>query len=79
MYDHIMTTERLTVSFDDELARAVREAAASGAQNVSAWLAGAARRQLATRGLADVVAEWELQHGAFTADELAVARKRLNP
>lgn len=79
MYDQLMAIERLTVSFDDELALAVRAAADADAQNVSAWLANAARKQLAARGLADVVADWELQHGVFTADELAIARKRLNP
>ena len=74
-----MSTERLTVSFDDDLALAVRAAADSDERNVSAWLANAARRQLATRGLADVVAEWESQHGTFTAEELELARQRLNP
>lgn len=43
--------------------------------NVSAWLADAARRQLASRGLRDVVTEWESEHGAFSDDELAAARR----
>jgi hypothetical protein len=41
---------------------------------VSAWLADAARRQLATRGLRDVVAAWEREYGAFSDEELAAAR-----
>ena len=41
---------------------------------VSAWLADAARRQLANRGLRDVVAAWEREHGAFSDEELAAAR-----
>ena len=73
-YDHPMTVERLTVSIESELAIAVREAAEADEQNVSAWLADAARRQLATRGLRDVVAEWERDHGAFSDEELAAAR-----
>lgn len=77
-YDHDMTVERLTVSLESELAIAVREAADADEQNVSAWLADAARRQLATRGLRDVVAAWESEHGAFTTDELAAARKLVN-
>ena len=69
-----MTVERLTVSLESELAIAVRQAAGEDEQNVSAWLADAARRQLANRGLRDVVAAWEREHGAFSDDELAAAR-----
>ncbi len=73
-YDHVMTVERLTVSIETELAIAVRDAAEADKQNVSAWLADAARRQLTHRGLRDVVAAWEQEHGAFSDDELAAAR-----
>lgn len=76
-YDHAMSVERVTVSLESELAADVREAAAADAQNTSAWLADAARRRLATRGLRDVVAEWEATYGAFTDRELADARARL--
>ncbi len=72
-----MAVERLTVSLEAELAIAVRDAADADEQNVSAWLADAARRQLATRGLREVVAAWEQQHGAFTETELADARARI--
>ncbi len=73
-YDQLVSVERLTISIESELAIAVREAAEADEQNVSAWLAQAARRQLANRGLRDVVAEWEREHGAFSDEELAVAR-----
>lgn len=73
-YDPLVTVERLTVSIESELAIAVREAAEADEQNVSAWLADAARRQLATRGLRDVVAAWEREHGVFSDEELAAAR-----
>lgn len=69
-----MAVQRLTVSLESELAIAVREAADADGQNVSAWLADAARRQLANCGLRDIVAAWEHQHGAFSVDELAAAR-----
>ena len=72
-----MPVERLTVSFDAELAAAVREAATEDALNMSAWLADAARRRLATRVLGDVIAEWEALHGEFTPAELEQARTRL--
>ncbi len=72
-----MAVERLTVSLEAELAVAVRTAAEADEQNVSAWLAGAARRQLAARGLGQVIADWQAEHGAFTDDELSTARARL--
>ena len=73
----VMAVERMTVSLDAELAAAVREAAESDGHNVSAWLADAARRRLAARGLSDVVADWEAEHGAFTEAELEAATERL--
>lgn len=76
-YDLRMSVERLTVSLESDLADAVRDAAGADSMNVSAWLASAARRQLASRGLRDVVAEWESKHGRFSDVELAEARKRL--
>ncbi len=72
-----MPVERLTVSLESDLAEAVRDAAGADATNVSAWFADAARRQLAARGLRDVIAEWESQHGAFSDAELSAARRRL--
>ncbi len=73
----VVAVERITVSLDAELAAAIRDAAEADEQSVSAWLADAARRQLASRGLRDVIADWEVEHGAFTPDELAAARHRL--
>ena len=72
-----VSVERLTVSLETDLAAAVRDAAGADETSVSAWLADAARRQLASQGLRDVIGEWEAEHGAFTADELSVARARL--
>ena len=76
-YDPGVTVERLTISVDAELAEAVRQAARDDAQNLSAWLVEAARRRLATRGLRDVIVEWEAEHGTFSDSELADARTRL--
>lgn len=73
-YDPAMAVERLTVSLESELAIAIREAADADEQNVSAWLADAARRRLANRGLRDIVVAWEHEHGALSSDELAAAR-----
>lgn len=44
---------------------AARTAAEADDQNVSAWLAHAARRQLAARGLGEVIADRQAEHGAF--------------
>ena len=68
-----MNVTRLSVSFDDELARAVRRAAGRG--STSAWLADAARRKLRAEGLLRVVAEWEREHGALLDAELEDAER----
>lgn len=73
-----VSVERLTVSLESELADAVREAANEQSLNVSAWMAQAAYRELSSRGLREVVAEWEATHGSFTEKELAAARKKLH-
>jgi hypothetical protein len=45
--------------------------------SVSAWMTTAARRALLVNdGLAGV-AEWEAEHGPFTAEELEQARRRI--
>ena len=59
---------RFAISFDEDLARAVRKAA--GKQPTSAWLADAARRKLRAEGLLQVVRDWEAEHGEITPDEL---------
>ena len=72
-----MAVERVTISLERELAEAVRQAAEDDAQNLSAWLADAARRRMATRALRNVIADWELEYGTFSSEELADARRRL--
>ena len=67
----------MTISLDENLAEAVREAAEADALNLSAWISDAIRRRLASRGLRQVVAEWEAQHGFLTEEELSAARRRL--
>jgi hypothetical protein len=69
-----MTVARIAVSFDPELARAVRRAA--GNEPTSSWLADAARRKLRSKGLLAVVSSWEGQHGAITKAELRTAARR---
>jgi hypothetical protein len=74
-----MTVARFAISFDADLARAVRRAAKG--QPTSTWLADAARRKLRAEGLLDTVRDWEKEHGLLTEAELravaaAHARRR---
>lgn len=71
-----MTVHRFAISFDEELARAVRDAA--GDEPISTWLAHAAERRLRAEGLEGVVREWEQQHGDLTPAELKAAARRLS-
>lgn len=73
----LMAGRRLTFTLDPDLAGAVRAAARAEQITLSAWFTEVACRQLAARGLRDVVAEWESEHGAFSDAELAEARQRL--
>jgi len=77
MYDRAMVAERITISIDGQLAEALRDAAADDDMNVSAWASEAIEQMLNQRGLRAVIADWEAEHGAFTDEELAAARKRL--
>jgi hypothetical protein len=58
---------------DEDLLFEVRQAAEKEGATVSAWLAEAARRRVKMVGLAQLVAEWEAENGAFTEEELAEA------
>lgn len=69
-----MTVARFAVSFDEDLARAIKRAAKR--EPTSAWLADAARRKLRAEGLLKVVDEWEAEHGELTKKELAVAARK---
>lgn len=70
-----MTTSRLAISIDPELADQTRDAADGG--TVSGWLADAAERKLRAQGLKQVVADWEAEHGTLTTAERRRARRDL--
>ena len=70
-----MTTSRLAISLDAELAEQIRAAADGG--TLSSWLADAAERKLQAQGLREVVVDWEAEHGSFTAAERRRARREL--
>ena len=66
-----MAVVKRSVSIDAEVAAAAEEAAAEDGVSFSAWLSGAAHRQLLVREGLRGVAEWEKGAGALTPDELA--------
>lgn len=72
-----MTTSRLAVSLETDLAQQIRDAA--GSETISGWIADAAERKLRAQGLRGVVASWEDENGAFTDAERRRARRELQP
>lgn len=72
-----MKTEKLSISLERPLGGAVRAAARRKGEPVSAWLAEAARAKLRAEALAEFLDDWEREHGAFTADEIAKAERDL--
>lgn len=68
-----MPARKLSIALEAPVAEAAKEAAERRGMSLSAWLNEASRNALAIeRGLA-AVADWEGEHGALTAAELAEA------
>ena len=67
----------MSVSFDAELGDAIRSAATEAGKPLSSWLAEAAASKLRAEALAAFLADWEAEHGALTAAELAAAEREL--
>jgi hypothetical protein len=72
-----MKVDKLSVSFEADLGDAVRAAAERSGTGISRWLADAAAAKLRAEALAEFLDEWESEHGAFTAEELAKASRDL--
>jgi hypothetical protein len=68
---------KLAITVDADVYDRVKAAAAEEGVSVSAWMTIAARRSLLVRDGLNAVAEWEKEHGAFTAAELEAARGRV--
>ncbi|MEO8904455.1 MAG: hypothetical protein ABI488_18940 [Polyangiaceae bacterium] len=68
---------KLAVTVDADVHSKVLAAAEAEGKSVSAWITEAARRALLLRDGLAAVAEWEAEHGALTAAELAAARSRV--
>ena len=72
-----MNVDKLSVSFDRNLARAVRAAAEEGGGGVSRWLAEAATARLRSDALGRFLDQWQRKHGSLTTDELDRAAAEL--
>jgi hypothetical protein len=70
--------QKRSISLPPDLADAIDQAARRDGVTVSAWIADTAAHRLRLEAGRQGVAEWERQHGALTADELAdgLARAR---
>lgn len=71
-----MVTKR-SVSLSDGVARAVEQAAAEDGVSFSAWLSGAAERQLQVRRGLRGVAAWESEAGNLSEEEIAAGEALL--
>lgn len=68
---------RVTISIDDKLLAAVRDAATSRQSSVSAVIADAAEREMTRLAGLEAVREWEAEHGELTAAERAAANQKI--
>lgn len=73
-----MTVRKLSVALDEDVAAKVVQAADRAGMSVSAWLNHAAENTLAVEAGLGAVREWEADHGALTAEELAAADSLLD-
>jgi hypothetical protein len=68
---------KVAITIDPDVHAGVVAAAKAEGVSISAWLTDAARLALKVRDGLAAVAEWEVEHGAFTPEELAAARRRV--
>ena len=68
---------KLAITVDPEVHESILSAAARDGVSVSAWMTNAAREALQRRAGLAAIAQWEEQHGRFSEDEMAEARRRV--
>jgi hypothetical protein len=68
---------KLAITIDAEVHDKILAAAAHEGVSVSAWMTSAAREALQRRAGLAAVAEWEKQHGPFSAEEMEEGRRRV--
>ncbi|MEV4638440.1 hypothetical protein AB0J80_13920 [Actinoplanes sp. NPDC049548] len=72
-----MATKKVTVTLPEELVEALGVAALEDGIPLSRLVASAAERELRRRIGQRLVAEWQAEQGAFTAEELAAAKAEM--
>lgn len=72
-----MATRKVTVTLPEELVDALGAAARDDGIPLSRLVASAAESELRRRVGAKLVADWQAEHGAFSAEELAAARAEM--
>ncbi len=65
--------KKRSISMPPELDAEIAAAAAEAGLSYSAWLASAARKEFTVRAGLAAVSQYEHEHGAFSADEIADA------
>ncbi|HEX3681500.1 MAG TPA: YlcI/YnfO family protein [Bryobacteraceae bacterium] len=66
---------KLAITIDPDVHENILAAASREGLSVSAWMTSAAREALQRRAGLAAVAEWEKQHGPFSAGEMERARR----
>ncbi len=72
-----MATRKVTVTLPEELVEALGIAAREDGVPLSRLISSAAEWELRRRIGRQVIADWQSEHGAFTAEELAAARAEM--
>jgi hypothetical protein len=65
-----MPVEKISVSMDPRLIKAIRREAKAAGKSVSEWVSRAAEKELKLAKLGKVLNEWEREHGGFTEEEI---------
>ncbi len=69
---------KLAITVDPKIHEKILVEAARDGVSVSAWMTSAARELLQRRAGLAAVAEWEKQHGRFSAEEMKEARRSIS-
>lgn len=72
-----MASKKVTITLSEELVEAISAAAQDDGLPVSRLVASAVERELRLRLGRRLISEWQSEHGAFTAEELAAARAEM--
>jgi predicted transcriptional regulator len=71
-----VAVEKLSISFEPELAQRTREAAEASGRTLSAFVAEAVEYRLKLEAAGRLLAEWEAEHDPISEPERAHVRSR---